>query len=1273
MSGAEAGQVVGLISSLIAVLNIIGKLYSGVKDAEDIPITFREIARPLLVVQDTLRVAQALINTRGLDEESCSEIKPTMERCKDKALRLETVFRKVTPQASISRHDRYRLAANAFGKESRVETLTKEMLEDVKLLAENPIVKAETEAEVRKLVRAIEELSMLPPPLLEDAPRHPINNYGSGTVNANTGSGTANNNTSSGRQYNGQNQYFGDLSKVLDPAKLLAEEQKRCSVSLSFATIDARRQDIASAHQDTCKWIFQTPQFRQWWHRDDLQSHNGVLWIKGKPGAGKSTLMKYTLQHCREFFEDHITVAYFFNARGDSLEKTPLGMLRSMTYQLLEQDLLYERFLPRFRDKEKKHEKWKWREAELKDFLLSEIKTPQSKPLLFHIDALDECRESDVREVVEFLEELSINAVEANVTLNICLSSRHYPTISMKKRLEVVVEEKKEHNDDIARYVHDKLKKQDEDIEKEVLEKAAGVFMWVVLVVAMLNRAYDEGKVDAMQQKLDESPGDLEKVFETLLSEDNPDKHETIYLLQWVLFARRALKPEELYFAMMAGTSVENLRAWDRSKITSEDIRRRITSSSKGLIEIRKGKDRTVQFIHESVNDFVLRNGRLQTLDLALNSNPIGTSHDSLRACCMSYLRMGELLVTSELPQADEISSMYPFLEYASTYVLNHAEEAQGRGVMQKELLHWLQRYEDFERLRSFHNAFERVPGLGCSKGVTPVHTLSLHGYHELVNSILSESGVDVNAQGGPYSSALQAAAVKGKEEIVRILVEKGADVNTQGGVFGSALQAAAAEGKEKIVKMLLEKGADVNTQGGVFSSALQAAALQGKEEIVRILVEKGADVNTQGGVFGSALQAAAADSNEEIVKMLLEKGADVNAQGGVFSSALQAAAYKDEEEIVRMLVEKEADVNAQGGPYGSVLQAAAVKGKEEIVKMLLKNGADVNAQGGLYGSALQAAAAKGKEEIVKMLLEKGADVNAQDGVFGSALQAAAANGNGEIVGILLEEGADINTQGRLYGSALQVAVFEGNGEIVRILVEKGADVNTLGRVFSSALQAAAFQDKEEIVRILLEKGADVNAQGGPYSSTLQVAALQAAAASGNKEIVRILLEKGADVNAQGGLFGNALQAAAAKGKEEIVKMLLEKGADVNAQDGLFGSALQVAAAHGNREIVGILLGEGADVNAQGRLFGSALQAAATEGKEEIVGMLLAKGADVNAQGGFYSSALKARSCETHCRENNCYSDDTAKDLRPTQQHLGRLVLVVVTLLTILFMLRLPL
>jgi len=146
--------------------------------------------------------------------------------------------------------------------------------------------------------------------------------------------------------------------------------------------------------------------------------------------------MKHILRFCQSIFKDHIIAAFFFNARGESFEKTPLGMLCSLLYQLLgRQPSIYERFLPIFRDKRRKHRagEWEWRESELKEFILSEIQRPQINPLILLVDALDECNESDVRNVVRFLEELSTKAIGAKSSLNICLSSCHYPHIKMKK------------------------------------------------------------------------------------------------------------------------------------------------------------------------------------------------------------------------------------------------------------------------------------------------------------------------------------------------------------------------------------------------------------------------------------------------------------------------------------------------------------------------------------------------------------------------------------------------------------------------------------------------------------------------------------------------------------------------------------------------------------------------------------------------------------------------------------------------------------------------
>jgi ankyrin repeat protein len=60
---------------------------------------------------------------------------------------------------------------------------------------------------------------------------------------------------------------------------------------------------------------------------------------------------------------------------------------------------------------------------------------------------------------------------------------------------------------------------------------------------------------------------------------------------------------------------------------------------------------------------------------------------------------------------------------------------------------------------------------------------------------------------------------------VVKVLLDTGAEVNAQGGLYGSALQAASVQGHEKVVQMLLNAGADVNAEGGYYGDALRAAS----------------------------------------------------------------------------------------------------------------------------------------------------------------------------------------------------------------------------------------------------------------------------------------------------------------------------------------------------------------------------------------------------------------------------------------------------------------
>ncbi|KAK3689356.1 ankyrin repeat-containing domain protein [Podospora appendiculata] len=68
---------------------------------------------------------------------------------------------------------------------------------------------------------------------------------------------------------------------------------------------------------------------------------------------------------------------------------------------------------------------------------------------------------------------------------------------------------------------------------------------------------------------------------------------------------------------------------------------------------------------------------------------------------------------------------------------------------------------------------------------------------------------LNVNARGGMYCTALQAAVYSGLETVVKILVlKKKADVNIRGGEYGSAINAAVFRGYWHLFKILLKAGA---------------------------------------------------------------------------------------------------------------------------------------------------------------------------------------------------------------------------------------------------------------------------------------------------------------------------------------------------------------------------------------------------------------------------------------------------------------------------------
>ncbi|KAF6811461.1 Ankyrin repeat domain-containing protein 50-like protein 3 [Colletotrichum plurivorum] len=1055
-----------------------------------------------------------------------------------------------------------------------------------------------------------------------------------------------------------------------------SQKQVNCHQAFKTSTYEQFKNIIHDRVPGTCKWVLEHLLYQTW----QQSRHDDLLWISADPGCGKSVLAKSLIDGELRSTNHHTTCYFFFKDNDD--QNNLATALCALLHQLFNfQPLLIRHAMAAF---EKNGEKLQTEVDELWRIFIAAATDDEAANVTCVLDALDECCLEDRRRTIRLLTNFYNRQPTSTrkFQLKFLVTSRPYQDIESEFRnipepqtIRLAGEERNaDISEEINLVVHDTVVKAgrdyqlDQDMQGILRTKLLGTpnrtYLWLHLMVKELPHL-DKITKRAFQKDIDLLPQSVEQAYERILSRhSNGHRKKVQMLLHIVVGARQPLTLIELYVAYQLATELPNADRHDDLELDHIHFERRIRDLCGLFVFIN---DDRIYLIHQTAKEFLVQ----QTIHPSPANNhwkhSLYQPHSDaiMTQICVQYLSLKDIqdnLFPAGRREPGTSTIQYPFLEYSATHWPSHLRDANHpteEGVRKQILRLYDMQNQRFETWFSIF--WETNHQYQSRDGLNSVHLAALNGHDEVLwrllasddaamnsrdeagytpliwgslegrqNSVqmLLDKGADVNAQGGVYGNALQAASSSGHDNIVQMFLDKGADVNAQGGNYGNALQAASSRGHDNIVQMLLNKGADVNAQGGVYGNAPQAASFRGQDNIVQMLLDKGADVNAQGGHFGNALQAASFGGHDNIVQMLLDNGADVNAQSSSsYGNALQAASLRGHNNIVQMLLNNGADINAQGGHYGNAPQAASFRGHNNIVQMLLDKGADVNAQGGYYGNTLQAASSEGHDNIVQMLLDKGADVNAQGGYYGNTLQAASFGGQNNIVQMLLNKGADVNAQGGYYGNALQAASFGGQNNIVQILLNNGADVNAQSSSsYGNALQAASFRGHNNIVQMLLNNGADVNAQGGHYGN-----ALQAASFRGHNNIVQMLLDNGAGVNAQGGYYGNTLQAASFAGQNNIVQMLLNKGADVNAQGGYYGNALQAASFAGQNNIVQMLLDNGADVNAQSSSsYGNALQAASFRGHDNIVQILLNNGADINAQGGHYGNALNAASLRGH-------------------------------------------
>ncbi|CAD0098276.1 unnamed protein product [Aureobasidium mustum] len=282
---------------------------------------------------------------------------------------------------------------------------------------------------------------------------------------------------------NGSTVYAGTFNSSV------AQEQQNAQQALSFPEMYNRLHEISDATSGTCQWILENHTFRDW-----QNAQRGLLWIKGKPGVGKSTIMKYLWNDstAETSSETQITASFFCHGRGVDLQKSPMGIFRALLHQIVEKvpqfyEDLENKFRARCKSQGSHGSAWAWTEPELRNLTKDYLSSCRDLELLIFVDALDECGEDKARDLLDFFQGVvAASEAQSDSGLRICVSSRHYPLVRSDVLYQVIVDG--ENLADIQTYVAQKHKlfrrnTQYDELVSSISWRAQEIFQWSVLVV----------------------------------------------------------------------------------------------------------------------------------------------------------------------------------------------------------------------------------------------------------------------------------------------------------------------------------------------------------------------------------------------------------------------------------------------------------------------------------------------------------------------------------------------------------------------------------------------------------------------------------------------------------------------------------------------------------------------------------------------------------------------------------------------------------------------
>jgi len=451
----------------------------------------------------------------------------------------------------------------------------------------------------------------------------------------------------------------GSLTNTTTPTESPHMHEYICSRilnQLDFPDRILRENQIEQAFPETFQWLLHDDQtnerhtttFKDWIESDTCET---PFWITGIPASGKSTLMKFictdpSVWQCLQSWAGELPLlmcrVYFWNP-GSMGQKSQEGLMKNLLHQLLDQlqDLCpviasrrYLYFQLAGRDA---LDPPNWTEEALREAILNCIsEIGNTHRLAIFLDGLDEY-DGDLESLVAFIHQLQ----RGHKSTKLCVSSRPWNIFRDAFRAHPSLKMEQFTKPDIEKYVRTRiadspafqdLRRIDassvDKMESTIIDKANGIFLWVVLVVEQaIKTARDNSDLREIWKLIETLPEGLEELYQAIRGRLNPSLRRKASQMYQLMFWSAEIEPDlhieglQFWVAMNFdlnyhkhsmpqqyphGSALEALPGL---------LERDLTGATGGMLQVVVFNPGTmsVQFLHRSVYDW-LREIRLSII-----------------------------------------------------------------------------------------------------------------------------------------------------------------------------------------------------------------------------------------------------------------------------------------------------------------------------------------------------------------------------------------------------------------------------------------------------------------------------------------------------------------------------------------------------------------------------------------------------------------------------------------------------------------------------------